>query len=117
MAPERDAYRIDFEIVMDLFRDFANQFVHIKLRQHGVGDGDQDTEVITLAAQQVVIDIVGGAVLDLFCHHGHNLGKGVQAFILRLTPRLVSVTNKLATAKNMPFYCQRQHAVVPERLI
>ena len=117
MAAQRDADGIDFEIVVDLFRHFADQLVHIKARQHGVGDGDQNAEVVALAAQQVVIHVIGHAALDLLRDDGHNLGKGVQTLVFRLAPGLVGRANKLAATKNMSLRRERQHAVVAERLV
>ena len=117
VAAQRNADGIYPEIVMDLFGDFAHQFVHIETRQHGIGDGDQNAEIIALAAQQVVIHVIGDAALDLLCHDGHNLREGMQPLVLRLGPGLVVITDKLAAAKNLPFHRQRQHAVVAERVV
>ena len=55
--------------------------------------------------------------MDLLRDNGHNLGKGVQAFVLRLAPGLVGIADKLAATKNLPFHRQRQHAVVAERVV
>lgn len=84
MAAQRNADGVYFEIVVDLFRNFADQLVHVRAGEHGVGDGDQNAEVVALAAQQVVIDVIGDAALDLLRDDGHNLGKGVQALVFRL---------------------------------
>ena len=117
MPAQRNADGVDFEIVVDLFRDFADQLVHVQAGEHGVGDGDQNAEVVALAAQQVVIDVIGDAALDLLRDDGHNLGKGMQALVFRLAPGLVGRADKLAAAKNLALSRQRQHAVMPERLI
>ena len=97
---------------MDLFSDFADQLINIQAGEHSIGDGDQDAKVITLTAQEIVIDIVADPALNLFSNDTDYLGEGLQPVVLFFTPRLVFVTDKFATAKDSSICRQRQQAVV-----
>ena len=92
---------------MDLFGDFADQLINIQAGEHSIGDGDQDAKVITLTAQEIVIDIVADPALNLFSNDADYLGEGLQPVVLFFTPRLVFVTDKFATAKDSSICCQR----------
>ena len=117
MAAQGNADGVNFEVVMDLLRHFADQLIHVETGEHGVGDCHQNAEVVTLTAQQVVIHIIADAALDLLGDDGHYLGEGVQTLIFRLAPWLVGITDKLAATKNVAFHRQRQQAVMTKRLI
>ncbi|MNS71239.1 hypothetical protein D3C72_1046020 [compost metagenome] len=114
MTPQHDADGVYFEVVMDLFGDFAHQLIHVQPGEHRVGNGDQNAEVITLAAQQIVVDIIRDPAVDLLRHHADNLRKGMQALVLRLAPRLIGVTDKLTAAKDTPIHRQWQQTVMTE---
>ena len=62
---------------MDLFGDFADQFVNVQAGEYRIGDGDQDAKVITLTAQQIVIDVVADPALNLFSNDADYLGEGL----------------------------------------
>lgn len=62
---------------MDLFGDFADQFVNVRAGEYRIGDGDRDAKVITLAAQQIVIDVVADPALNLFSNDADYLGEGL----------------------------------------
>ena len=117
VAAQHHADGVDIEVVVDLFGYRADQIVHVEARQHGVGDRHQNTEIIALAAQQIVIDVVSHPALDLFGDDGNNLGKGVQALVLFFAPRLVVLADKLAAAEDASLRRQRQQAVVAERRV
>ncbi len=98
--------------MVDLFGDFADQFVNVQAREHCIGDGDQDAKVITLAAQQIVIDVVADPALNLFSYNADYLGEGLQPVVLFFTPRTILVTDEFTAAKDAPIRRQRQQAVV-----
>lgn len=100
MAAQHDADRVDIEIVVDLFCDFAYQLINIQTRQDGVGDCNQNTEVIAFAAQQIIIDIIVYPVLNLLGDHADNLGKRMQTVIFLFTPGTIFLTDEFAAAEN-----------------
>ncbi|MNV08603.1 hypothetical protein D3C71_990700 [compost metagenome] len=114
MAAQHNANSVDFKVVVDLSRDLAHQLVHIEAGEHRVGDSDKNAEVVTLAAQEIVIDVIADAAVDLFCHHTDNLGESVQAFVFRFAPRLIVITNKFAAAEDTTIDGQREHGVMAE---
>ena len=77
IAAQHDADGVNVEVVVDLFGDFANQLVNVQTREHRIGDGDQDAEIVTLTTQQIVVDVVADPVLDLFGHDADDLGEGL----------------------------------------
>ncbi|MNN81708.1 hypothetical protein D3C81_1985610 [compost metagenome] len=48
IAAQHDADGVDIEVVVDLFGDFADQLINVQAGEHRIGDGDQDTKVVTL---------------------------------------------------------------------
>ncbi len=111
-AAQHDADGVDIKIAVDLFSDFAHQLIHIKAREHRVGDGHQDAKVVALAAEQIVVWTAVDPALDLLYHDAHDLGEGVQALHLLGAPGPVIVTDKLAAAEDLPLCRQRQQPVV-----
>ena len=87
---------------MDLFGDFADQLINIQAGEHSIGDGDQDAKVITLTAQEIVIDIVADPALNLFSNDADYLSEGLQPVVLFFTPRTIFVADESQPPKMRP---------------
>ncbi len=66
--------------MVDPFATSAYQLINIQTRQDGVGNRNQNTEVIAFAAQQIISTLLFTR-LNLLGDHADNLGKRMQTVI------------------------------------